>query len=76
MIHHPPYSLDLAPVDFFLFPRVKSELACLSMAQESFQKSWEGVARTIPQDDFTAAFRQWTEQSKKCVRIGSNHVEK
>jgi hypothetical protein len=63
-------------VDIFLFPRVKSELAGLSMTQESFQKSWEGVVRTIAQDDFTAAFRQWMEQSKKCVRIGSNYVEK
>jgi histone-lysine N-methyltransferase SETMAR len=26
-IPHPPYSPDLAPADFFLFPRVKSELA-------------------------------------------------
>jgi hypothetical protein len=24
-LRHPPYSLDLAPADFFLFPRVKSE---------------------------------------------------
>jgi hypothetical protein len=28
-IRHPPYSLDLAPADFFLFPKVKSELAGL-----------------------------------------------
>ena len=24
--HHPPYSPDLAPVDYFLFPKVKSNL--------------------------------------------------
>ncbi len=38
-LRHPPYSPDLAPADFFLFPRVKSELAGLSMNQETFQKS-------------------------------------
>ncbi len=38
-LRHPPYSPDLAPADFFLFPRVKSELAGLSVNQETFQKS-------------------------------------
>jgi histone-lysine N-methyltransferase SETMAR len=55
-LRHPPYSPDLAPADFFLFPRVKSELAGLSLKQETFQKSWEGVVRTIPKEDFAAAF--------------------
>jgi hypothetical protein len=55
---------------------VKSELAGLSTTQESFQKSWEGVARTIPKDDFATAFRRWMERSEKCIRIGSNYVEK
>jgi hypothetical protein len=43
-------------VGFFLFPIVKSELAGLSLTQESFQKSWEGAVRTISQDDFATAF--------------------
>jgi hypothetical protein len=41
---------DPAPAVFFLFPRVKNELAGLSMTQESFQKGWEGVVRTIPKN--------------------------
>ncbi len=42
-LRHPPYLSDLAPADFFLFPRVKIKLAGLSLKQETFQKSWEGV---------------------------------
>ncbi len=38
-LRHPPYSPDLAPADFFLFPRVKSELAGLSMNQETFRRA-------------------------------------
>jgi hypothetical protein len=63
-------------VDFFLLPAVKSELAGLSVTQESLQKSWEGVVWTIPQDDFAATFRQWMELSEKCVQIAGDYVEK
>ncbi len=75
-LRHPPYSPDLAPADFFLFPRVKTELAGFSLKQETFQKSWEGVVRTIPKEDFAAAFRRWMESCEKCVQIGRDYVEK
>jgi histone-lysine N-methyltransferase SETMAR len=26
VLHHPPYSPDLTPADFFLFPKLKSQL--------------------------------------------------
>jgi hypothetical protein len=41
LIQQPPYSPDLAPVDFFRFPRVKRELAGLTLTQETFKKEWE-----------------------------------
>jgi histone-lysine N-methyltransferase SETMAR len=75
-ILHPPYSPDLAPADYFLFPRVKAELAGISMTQDTFQKKWDGVLRTISKDDFAAAFRRWKERCEKCVRIGGGYVEK
>jgi hypothetical protein len=37
---------------------------------------WEGVVRTITKDDFARAFVRWYERCEKCVRIGSNYVEK
>jgi hypothetical protein len=75
MHRHPPYSLDLALADFFLFPRVIYELAGLSMNQESFQKSSKGVIQTISKDDFAAAFRRWMERTKKCVQITCDYVK-
>jgi hypothetical protein len=75
-IRHLPCSTDLAPTDFLLFPKLKSELAGLSMTQESFQESSNGVIRSILQDDFAAAFRRWMERSKKCVWMGGDYVEK
>jgi hypothetical protein len=47
----------MVPVDYFLFPRMKAGLAAISMTQETFQKTWDGVMRVIDKGDFIAAFR-------------------
>jgi hypothetical protein len=47
VLEHLPYSPDLALADFFLFPEVKKELACLTLTKETFKKEWEGAARTL-----------------------------
>jgi hypothetical protein len=43
LIRHPPYSPDRALADFFLFPRVKSDLDGYWLCQDTFEMSWEGV---------------------------------
>jgi hypothetical protein len=55
------YPLDMIKTGYFLLPRVKAELAAISVMQESLQKTWDGVARTIAKEDFTTAFRRWKE---------------
>ncbi len=50
-----PICLTSPPVDFFLFSRVKSELAGLTLFQENYRNSWEGVARIITNEEFAAA---------------------
>jgi hypothetical protein len=52
------YLPDLAPADFFLFLKAKSELAGLSLTQGSFQKTWAGVVLKITEEEFTAAFQR------------------
>ena len=56
LLSHPPYSPDLAPADFFLFPKLKKELAGFTMTQEEFKKEWEGVLRGISREEFAKAF--------------------
>jgi hypothetical protein len=62
---HPPNSPDLVPVDCLLFPKVTIGLAGISMTQEAFQITWEGVKRTIAKEIFAAAPRRWQERIKK-----------
>ncbi len=72
-----PYSPDLAPADYFLFRRVKEELAGLRLAPESLKNTWEGVVRRIKGvDEFAAAFRRWLDRCNKCFRLNGGYIEK
>ena len=74
LLSHLPYSFDLAPADYFLFPKLKKELAGITMTQEKFKKEWEGVLRRISREEFTKAFLRWYERCEKCIRIDRNYV--
>jgi hypothetical protein len=52
------------------------QVAGLSLTQDSFKNTWEGVIRTLSKEDFATAFRRWYKQCEKCVKIGGNYVEK
>jgi hypothetical protein len=57
-LEHPPYSLDLAPADFFLFKRVKEELAGQTLDNGTLKMTWEWVIRSIAAEEFATAFRR------------------
>jgi histone-lysine N-methyltransferase SETMAR len=76
VLEHPPYSPDLAPADFFLFRRVKEELAGKRLTPETLKKTWDGVTRSIGVDEFAAAFRRWLDRCNKCIRLNGGYVEK
>ena len=69
VIEHPLYSPDLAPADYFLFPKVKLALAGKNLTPETFKKEWEGVIRTIHIDEFSMAFQRWLERCQKCIDV-------
>eukprot|EP00095_Tigriopus_kingsejongensis_P005538 maker-scaffold1885_size25651-snap-gene-0.2 protein:Tk05538 transcript:maker-scaffold1885_size25651-snap-gene-0.2-mRNA-1 annotation:"histone-lysine n-methyltransferase setmar" len=73
MIDHPPYSPDLAPADYFLFPTVKSALAGKTIPRREFQKTWERVVATIPKERFAEAYQKWYERQSKCVTIQGDY---
>jgi hypothetical protein len=57
---HPLYSPDIASANFFLCPRVKSELAGILLSQHSF-KLFSGVVQTITKTNSPTPFGSgWT----------------
>jgi hypothetical protein len=63
---HPPYSQDLAPCDFWIFPKIKftMKLNCFDTIPEIESATKERL-RALTKDDF----RSWQERWKKCTSI-------
>lgn len=76
VVPHPPYSPDLAPADYFLFPTIKRELGGVSISGDTVKVEWERACANVPSDAFASAFDRWIERLEKCVELRGNYVEK
>ena len=61
-----PYSPDLAPCDFWLFPKLIEEM------KEAVTK----VIDTLTQEDFHGAFQKLLERYNKCIGAGGDYFER
>ena len=75
-LQQPPYSPDLAPCDFFLFPRLKKVLEGHRFeATEDIKQNSTKTLLDIPKEEFTKCFQQWQKQWVKCVAAERNYRE-
>ena len=68
---HPPYSPDLAPCDFWLFPKLRG------CHYETIEEMKEAVTKVIDmptQEDFHGAFQKLLERYK-CIAAGGDYFE-
>jgi len=57
---HPPYLPDLAPCDFWLFPKLKNALKGQRFADlPDIQRNVKTLPRSIPENDFQDCLWQW-----------------
>jgi len=76
LVPHPPYSPDLAPADFFLFPKLKTTLKeSLFQTIEEIQENAIRVLRAITESAFQEAFQQWMKRWERCIASRGNYVE-
>ena len=71
-VPHPPYSLDLAPCDFWLFPKLRS------CRYETIEEMKEAVTKdidTLTQEDFHGAFQKLLERYNKWIAAGGDYFE-
>ena len=72
---HPPYSPDLAPCNFWLFP--KDKMAMKGKRFESIQDI-EAVTtaqlKTLMKEDFQNCFRKWQERWDTYVRSEGEYL--
>ena len=71
-VSHPPYSPDLAPCDFCLFPKLTD------WRYETTEEMKEAVTKlieTLAQEDFHGAFQRLLERYNKCIAAGEDYFE-
>ena len=74
---HPPptYSPDIAPCDFFLFPKMKLKLKGRRFnTTEEIQAELQRVLDTLTEKDFQEGFQKWRWWDQ-CLDAGENYFE-
>ena len=67
---HPPYSEDLVPCDFWLFPKLRG------CRYETIEEMKEAVTKVNDtQEDFHGALQKLLEQYNKCIAAGGDYLE-
>ena len=70
-VPHPPYCPDLAPCDFWLFPKLRD---CRYETIEEMKEAVTKVIGTLTQEDFHAAFLKLLERYK-CIAARGDYFE-
>ena len=63
-VPHRPYSPDLAPCDFWLFPKLRG---CRYETIEDMKEAVMKVIDTLTQEDIDGAFQKLLERYNKCA---------
>ena len=70
-VPQPPYSRDLTPCDFWLFPKLRG---CRYERIEEMKEAVTKVIDTLTQEDLHGTFQKLLEQYK-CIAAGGEYFE-
>jgi hypothetical protein len=72
----PNDSPDLSPADFFLFPRIKRQLAGkrFDTWNDLYGGVWDAMT-SISKSDYSNAFKDWIGRCEKCISCGGDYFE-
>ena len=71
-VHHPPQSPDLAPCNFWLFPKLRG---CRKETTEEMKEAVTKVIDTLTLEDFHGAFQKLLERYNKSIAAGGDYFE-
>jgi histone-lysine N-methyltransferase SETMAR len=76
VVPHPPYSPDLAPCDFFLFPRLKITLKGGTISRCRGDKlNTTRQLQAIPKQAYQACIEKWKDRWNRCIQSGGSYFE-
>ena len=71
-VPHSPYSPDLAPCDFWLFPKLRG---CRYETIEEMKETVTKAIDTLIQEDLHGAFEKLLEWYNKCIAARGDYFE-
>ena len=71
-IPQPPCSQELAPCDFWLFPKLRG---CHYETIEEMREAVMKVIDMLTQEDFNGVFQKLLEWQNKCIAAGGDYFE-
>jgi len=75
-LHHSPYSPDLAPCDFYLFPKLHLAMKGKWHASiEAIEKATTDVLKTIPIKDMEKSFDNLLERANLCIDAEGVYID-
>ena len=76
VLEHPAYSPDLAPSDFFLFPKIKEILKVRHFDDiDDIRSNTTTALKAIPQNHFQNCFKGWTRRWYRCTASQVEYFE-
>jgi transposase len=76
VVPRPPYSSDLAPCDFFLFSKIKTDLKGQRFDDiETIKKNAVDQLKQLKVEDFQHCFKKRQKRWDKCITSGGEYFE-
>ena len=76
VLEHPAYSPDLAPSDFFLFPKIKELLKGRHFDDiDNIRSNTTAALKAIPQNYFQNCFEKCTRRWHRCIASQGKYFE-
>lgn len=73
---HPPYSPDLAPCDFWLFPKMKTVLKGKRFDTiPDIERATTEQLKALPKEAFQKCFQSWNQRWAKCIASQEEYFE-
>lgn len=76
MIDQPPYSPDLTPCDFFLFPKLKLPLRGQRFETlDAIKQSSLNELKAIPLSAYERCMQDWIKRCHRCIGLDGAYFE-
>ena len=76
VMDYPPYSSNLSPCDYFLFPKLKTAMkGAFHDDVPTIQSAVTQVLKNIPKTDFKKSMDKLVDRSKPCIESNGTYFE-